>query len=514
MLAAEDAREYPARAFGRAVVAPDSLVRRVAALAAGRIGDPRATPLLVPLLSDPDSTVRVAAAFALGLLRDDGAAVQPLIDRLTGLPALDAPHRARGGHGARQDRRPGGAGDFFGGVLGGKRRAVAGEPRRRRRIQIVLESWRLGDDAPVAALLPVHGGHHPGRGCARSTRSGGSAPRPAAEPDAARAPRSRAHRALARRPGPRRELRGDRGARAGGSGRSSRPARRRRQRPGADQCRSGPSAGYRDSALASGDRASCSTTRLPNVQVQAAETAGRARRRRGRRGAGPRSGRERASSRVRRAALVALGRADSAAFEAASARWRSERGLARARRGGRGHAAWRARARTVVPRGQGRAGGGRGPPGLGAAIRGAGSRAARRRSAVAARTRTPRCGAWRPMPSPGRPDPADLTALVRHVRRPRGRDSFPEAALVGPEAPSSPFGRPDRRPRRGSTVSSWSARAVRRTICSASGPTTTGPRPPPGGARSTRSPPAGRSRTIATSPAATSRAPIRWPARM
>ena len=81
--------QFPARALRARSSSPDSLVRRVAALAAGRIGDPARRPLLVPLLSDPDSTVRVAAAFAPGLLADS-AAVQPLIDRLTGTPALDA----------------------------------------------------------------------------------------------------------------------------------------------------------------------------------------------------------------------------------------------------------------------------------------------------------------------------------------------------------------------------------------------------------------------------------------
>ena len=39
--------------FRRGLVAPDSLVRRIAALSAGRIGDFRATPLVVPLLTIP-----------------------------------------------------------------------------------------------------------------------------------------------------------------------------------------------------------------------------------------------------------------------------------------------------------------------------------------------------------------------------------------------------------------------------------------------------------------------------
>ncbi len=76
VLAAEDARDWQPDLFQRALLAPDSLVRRTAALAAGRIGDLRATPLLLRVLDQPDSTVRVAAAFALGLL-GDSAAVEP-----------------------------------------------------------------------------------------------------------------------------------------------------------------------------------------------------------------------------------------------------------------------------------------------------------------------------------------------------------------------------------------------------------------------------------------------------
>jgi HEAT repeat protein len=70
------------------------------------------------LLADPDSTVRVAAAFALGLLRDS-AAVQPIIDRLTGLPGLDAPSAAEA---VTALAKIGGlrSGEFFGGVLGGR----------------------------------------------------------------------------------------------------------------------------------------------------------------------------------------------------------------------------------------------------------------------------------------------------------------------------------------------------------------------------------------------------------
>jgi cyclophilin family peptidyl-prolyl cis-trans isomerase/HEAT repeat protein len=151
VLAAEDARQWQPELFQRALVAPDSVVRRVAAMAAGRIGDLRATPLLVRLLDQPDSTVRVAAAFALGLLRDS-AAVEPLIDRLTGLPRLDT---ATAAEAVTAIARTGGrrASDFFASVLNGRVALTQADPVPARD-QMLLESWRLGADAPTAALMP------------------------------------------------------------------------------------------------------------------------------------------------------------------------------------------------------------------------------------------------------------------------------------------------------------------------------------------------------------------------
>ena len=151
VLAAEDSRSFQPALFRSALVAPDSMVRRLAATAAGRIGDPRATPLLVPLLSDPDSTVRVAAAFAMGLIRDT-AGVQPLMDRITGLPPLDGPSAQEAITALAKIGGPR-VGAFFGGILGGSV-VPSREDRRPLLGQIVVESWRLGADAPVVALLP------------------------------------------------------------------------------------------------------------------------------------------------------------------------------------------------------------------------------------------------------------------------------------------------------------------------------------------------------------------------
>jgi cyclophilin family peptidyl-prolyl cis-trans isomerase/HEAT repeat protein len=102
-------------------------------------------------LTDRDTTVRVAAAFALGLLRDT-AAVQPLIDRLTGLPALDATAAAEA---VTALAKIGGAkgGEFFSGVLNGTV-VLSQDDRAPAFEEILAESWRLGRYAPVSGLLP------------------------------------------------------------------------------------------------------------------------------------------------------------------------------------------------------------------------------------------------------------------------------------------------------------------------------------------------------------------------
>lgn len=150
VLAAEDARDWQPDLFQRALLAPDSLVRRTAALAAGRIGDLRATPLLLRVLDQPDSTVRVAAAFALGLLRDS-TAVEPLIQRLTGLPPLDT---ATAAEAVTALAKIGGrrSADFFASVLEGKTALTQTDPAPAL-AQILLESWRLGRDAQPEAIL-------------------------------------------------------------------------------------------------------------------------------------------------------------------------------------------------------------------------------------------------------------------------------------------------------------------------------------------------------------------------
>lgn len=72
LLRLEDRREYDEATLASAAGGGPQLRRR-AALAAGRIGDRRATPFIVHLLADRDSAVAASAAFALGLMRDTTA---------------------------------------------------------------------------------------------------------------------------------------------------------------------------------------------------------------------------------------------------------------------------------------------------------------------------------------------------------------------------------------------------------------------------------------------------------
>jgi cyclophilin family peptidyl-prolyl cis-trans isomerase/HEAT repeat protein len=73
ILEAEDTRVFDPQVFTGAARHASPLIRSMAAIGMGRIGDARALDLLLELLRDPDSTVTRDAAFGLGLLRDPGA---------------------------------------------------------------------------------------------------------------------------------------------------------------------------------------------------------------------------------------------------------------------------------------------------------------------------------------------------------------------------------------------------------------------------------------------------------
>ena len=160
VLAVEDERLLDERLLGKALQSDDPLVRRSAALAIGRIGDRRGIPLLIAPLSDPDTSVQATAAFALGLLRDTSA-IHPLEERLSDSTDL-APTLAVEAVSALAKIGGPAVVQFFGEVLNG---AALWRSKELNTIvaQILLESWRLGPEAPVEAILPFAGDTAPDR---------------------------------------------------------------------------------------------------------------------------------------------------------------------------------------------------------------------------------------------------------------------------------------------------------------------------------------------------------------
>ncbi len=150
VLAAADARAFDAALFREALQHSHPLVRREAALAAGRIDDPAAVDALVESLADSNPGVQAAAAFALGLLKEPRAA-QPLLALVRAVPvtsqgppqteAVTALAKIGGEEGARALRELLGLG------------TTAGVPTSPVQSTALLEAWRLGTRAPVPALI-------------------------------------------------------------------------------------------------------------------------------------------------------------------------------------------------------------------------------------------------------------------------------------------------------------------------------------------------------------------------
>ena len=148
LLAASDARRFDEALLRDGLQQADPTIRRQAALAAGRIGDTAATSILVTALTDSVDGVRAASAFALGLLKDPRA-VQPLLDlvqrttpdqqgfgvfeAVTAIAKIGGPEAARALQLIVDAGRP-----------GLTNQAVS---------RALLESWRLGSQAPVASLI-------------------------------------------------------------------------------------------------------------------------------------------------------------------------------------------------------------------------------------------------------------------------------------------------------------------------------------------------------------------------
>ncbi len=92
LLRMEDTRVLDPAALESIAASTNPEVRRRAALAAGRIRDPRGLPVLERLLADPDTAVAATGAFAMGVLGDTAAvgALVPLTtaERAAALPTV------------------------------------------------------------------------------------------------------------------------------------------------------------------------------------------------------------------------------------------------------------------------------------------------------------------------------------------------------------------------------------------------------------------------------------------
>lgn len=149
LLMAEDRHTFDSDLLIGAVGNPDTLVRRQAALTIGRLGDPRGTRLLAPLLADSDSVVVANAFFAYGLLRDT-TGVAAILERLRSPDSLSTTAAREA---ATALARIGGptAAQALSGVISG----ASDVPSARAQEMLpdaLLDGWRLGALTPVNAM--------------------------------------------------------------------------------------------------------------------------------------------------------------------------------------------------------------------------------------------------------------------------------------------------------------------------------------------------------------------------
>jgi len=149
ILALEDRREFDGDVLRRDAQSADVLVRVWAARAIGRIGDKAGTPIVVGLLSDPDTTVRTEAAFALGQLRDS-AAVGELVRRVEAFDAVTTDPANREIVTALAKLGGPDAAQAFEGLL--RTHPPTGRTEDQATTQALLEAWRLGRLAPAQRL--------------------------------------------------------------------------------------------------------------------------------------------------------------------------------------------------------------------------------------------------------------------------------------------------------------------------------------------------------------------------
>jgi len=153
LLQSEDSRLWAATTLEAGTLSPEPMVRRIAAMAIGRIGDLRGTALLVPMLQDQDSSIHTVAAFALGLLRDT-AAVAPLVTRLSAMPA---PTLETAREIVTALAKIGGptASELLARILNNTANLTVTRFPEVLVRQAAIESWRLGESSPTRQLIAL-----------------------------------------------------------------------------------------------------------------------------------------------------------------------------------------------------------------------------------------------------------------------------------------------------------------------------------------------------------------------
>lgn len=150
VVAAEDARRWAPEVFETGVSHPDTMVRARAALAIGRLRDPRGLELLRPLLDDPSPNVAAPAVFALGLVGEP-AALPWIAQRLANAPALDVGSALEAMTAIARIGGPDAAA-YLNRVLQRNAELVVTDTLSVTR-QAALEAWRLGAEMPAQALV-------------------------------------------------------------------------------------------------------------------------------------------------------------------------------------------------------------------------------------------------------------------------------------------------------------------------------------------------------------------------
>lgn len=152
VLAVEDARVFDVELLSAAALHPEPIVRRRAALAIGRIGDPNGTTMLLELLEDPAASVQQDAAFALGLL-GDSTALGTLREMVLGTsPSEQGPTHVEAVTAIARIEGDDASGFFEELLVRWVGRAVAGDALPATVVQVLREAWRLGDGAPADRL--------------------------------------------------------------------------------------------------------------------------------------------------------------------------------------------------------------------------------------------------------------------------------------------------------------------------------------------------------------------------